>query len=149
METTRADATADNDQVDDWVTQREAAELLGVHMSLVPKLVRRGKLTPRRERPSLERAQVLRLVEARRSAAADREARRAPTGPQPPDEQHMWLPAPAAAAVMGSTAVALNARARRGRVPSTVHDHRRWYRLDLLELLLAAQAARDSRAVRR
>ena len=37
----------------EWVTVREAAEILGVHMSAVPKMVRRGDLTPRTQRPRL------------------------------------------------------------------------------------------------
>lgn len=130
------------------MTQREAAELLGVHASLVAKMVRRGDLIPRRRRPSLPRAAVLELAAARAERAAERaRVREAPAGPRPPDEDHVWLPVPAAAAVLGCSVVAIGARARRGRVPSTLHGGRRWFRLDHLELLLRAQVARERRQV--
>lgn len=128
-----------------WVTQREAARLLGVHASAVPKMVRRGDLTPRPARPSLDRAEVLALRKARDAEQFQREQGRvaSPVRPAPPDQEHEWLQAPAAAAVVGCSVVAINARARRGRVPSTLDGGRRWYRLDLLELWLRARAARN------
>ncbi|GAA5122603.1 hypothetical protein GCM10023339_41220 [Alloalcanivorax gelatiniphagus] len=130
----------------EWVTQVQAAELLGVHRSLIPKMIKRGDLTPRRSRPTLSRNEVLELAEARVRAAEDRERRRAQRGSQgrPPDDRHEWLPAPAAAAVLGCTEIALNGRATRGQVPFTVHGGRRWFRLDLLELILRARAARST-----
>jgi hypothetical protein len=121
--------------------------LLGVHVSLIPKLLRRGELTSRRVRPSLSRVQVVALADARERAAAERERRRAesmPRGPQPPDGEHVWLLTSAAAVVLGCTEVALGARATRGQVPYTLHGGRRWFRLDLLELLLRARAARST-----
>lgn len=134
----------------EWVTQRQAAELLGVHISLVPKMVRRGELSPRAGRPSLSRAEVLEAAAARERRAMERERRRSMSpGPQPPDTEHDWLLAPAAAAVLGCSVVAIGARARRGRVPSTLHDGRRWFRLDHLELLVRAQVARERRQVSR
>lgn len=127
-----------------WVTQREAARLLGVHASAVPKMVRRGDLTPRDDVPSLSRDQVLELAAARAAAAAEREAQRTatPSAPQPPDDEHDWLLTPAAAAVLGCTEIALYGRATRGQVPYVVHDQRRWFRLDLLELIVRARSAR-------
>jgi hypothetical protein len=44
---------------DERVTQREAAQLLGVHISLIPKMVRPGDLAPRDARPSLSRQILL------------------------------------------------------------------------------------------
>ncbi|GAA5136952.1 hypothetical protein GCM10023339_76590 [Alloalcanivorax gelatiniphagus] len=128
----------------EWVTQVEAAELLGVHRSLVPKMISRGDLTPRRRRPTLSLDEVLELAQARAIAAEERALRRAtPTvGGQPPDHHHDWLLAPAAAAVLGCTEIALKGRATRGQVPFTVHGGRRWFRLDLLELMVRARAAR-------
>jgi hypothetical protein len=126
----------------DWVTQRQAAELLGVHISLVPKLVRRGDLTPRRSRPSLSRDQVVQLAAVREAAAVEAKRARTAPGLQPPDDEHDWLLAPAAAAVLGCSLVAVRARANRGRVPSTLSGGRRWFRLDHLELVVRAQAAR-------
>lgn len=136
----------------EWVTQREAAELLGVHVSLVPKIVRRGDLTPRRARPSLSRDQVLQLREQRDQAEHERERRRASrseprSGPLPPDDDHQWLPAPAAAAVLGCSVVALRARGVRGRLPSTLAGGRRWFRLDHIELAVRAHVAQQRRQI--
>lgn len=130
----------------EWVTQREAARLLGVHVSAVPKMVRRGDLVPRLARPSLNREEVLALRAARDASQLQQEQRRlaSPVGPTPPDEENEWLEAPAAAAVLGCSVVAINARARRDRVPSTLHGGRRWYRSDLLELWLRAREARST-----
>jgi hypothetical protein len=132
----------------EWVTQRQAAELLGVHHITVAKMVRRGDLAPRDGQPSLSRNQVVELAAARQAAAAELAARReaTPADPRPPDDEHDWLAAPAAAAVLGCTEIALYGRATRGKVPYVVHDLRRWYRLDLLELVLRASLAqRQSR----
>jgi len=129
----------------EWVTQRQAAELLGVHVSLVPKMVRRDDLTPRDGQPSLSRDQVLEVVAARQVAATEKERRRArlPSGQRPPDAEHEWLLAPPAAAVLGCSVVAVRARANRGRVPSTKVGGRRWFRLDHLELAVRAQVAQE------
>jgi hypothetical protein len=127
-----------------WVTQVEAADLLGVHRSAVPKKVRRGDLTPRHGRPSLSRDEVVKLAAARATAAKERELRRTtePVGPRPPDQEHEWLLCQAAAVVLGCSEIALKGRASRGQVPCTVHDGRRWFRLDLLELVVRAGGAR-------
>lgn len=130
-----------------WVTHRQAAELLGVHVSLIPKMLRRGDLTSRGESPALSRRQVVELAAARAAEADERERRRTTppsSGPRPPDDEHEWLPTPAAAAVLGCTEIALKGRAARGQVPYTVHGGQRWFRLDLLELLLRARAARST-----
>lgn len=134
-----------------WVTQREAARLLGVHVSAVPKMVRRGDLSPRDGRPSLSRVQVLELAAARAAVAAELEARRTTkrSGPRPPDDEQDWLLTPAAAAVLGCTEIALYGRATRAKVPYVVHDHRRWFRLDLLELLVRAEVAEERRRIAR
>ena len=65
-------------------------------------------------------------------------------GPRPPDEEHEWLLAPAAAVVLGCTEIALQGRATRGQVPVTVHRGRRWFRLDQLEMLVRARVARTT-----
>lgn len=127
---------------DGWVTQREAACLLGVHQITVAKMVRRGLLTPRRKRPSLSRREVLALARAREAAAAELEGRRgAPKGPQPPDDEHTWLRIEPAATVLGVSAGTLSNRTSSGRVPCTTHDHRRWFRLDHLEAIVRARVA--------
>lgn len=67
----------------EWVTQREAARVLGVHASAVPKMIRRDDLTPRDHVPSLSRDQVVELAAARGAAAAEREARPTATASPP------------------------------------------------------------------
>jgi hypothetical protein len=136
-------------RVSKWMTQREAAELLQVHPSLVPKMVRRGDLAPRKRRPSLSRKQVTELAAAREASKDLRATKPPPRRPIPPDEEHQWLLGPAAAAVLGCSVVALGARERRGRVPCTRSDGRRWYRLDHLELIVRAKAAQTQRRVSR
>lgn len=135
-----------------WATHRGAAVLLGVHVSLIQKMLRRGDQSSRRVPPALSRAQVLELAAERERAAAERERlrlERRPTGPRPPDDEHEWLPGPAAAVVLGCSEGALGVRANRGRVPFTVCGHRRWYRLDLLELQVRAQVAVETGRVTR
>lgn len=127
----------------DWITHREAAEILGCHVSLIPKMIRRGDLASRRERPSLRRADVEKLRERRVAPKPSKPKRGAP---QPPDSEHDWLLAPEAGALMGVSAEAVRVRARRGRLPSEVHDGRRWFRRDHLELVARARNATNALA---
>lgn len=126
----------------DWLTQREAAELLGVVRNTVYKMVDAGDLTPRvGKRPSISRAEVLELASARRAAAEERERRREAARRRPPDEDHDWLLMADAAEVLGCSLVAMQSRSKRGAVPSVLHAGRRWFRSDLLE-----QLAQDERS---
>jgi hypothetical protein len=124
----------------EWITAREAAEILGVHMSNIPKLARRGELTRRATRPVILRADV----EALRDRRAEAKSGVGATTPQPPDDDHHWLDSDAAATMMGVGRVAVNARARRGRLPSEKHDGRRWFRRDHLELVKRADEVKKS-----
>lgn len=133
-----------------WITAREAAQVLGVHLSAIPKMIRRGDLCRRDRRPILRRADVEAYRDARLAAhQALTETRdlppRNPTSPKPPDGEHDWLLADEAADVMGISPVAINARARRGRLPSVVTSGRRWYRRDHLELVRHALEAKRQR----
>jgi hypothetical protein len=56
------------------ITQRQAAEILGCHVSLVGKLVARGALTSRGGKGSLDRAQVVKLARDRVKATAAAQA---------------------------------------------------------------------------
>jgi len=134
--------------VTEWVTQREAAALLGVHVSLVGKLVARGDLHPRVERPSLSRAEVVALAEERArpkpaetTTPPDPEE---PWTPQPPDDEHEWLTSDEAAELLGLTRNGVNYRAQKGKLPYVRVGWRRWFRLDHLELVLRAEQARST-----
>ena len=60
-----------------WVTQREAAGILGCHVSLIGKLVAKGELPSRGQgvRGSLDHDEVFALTVARREVAVRRSAR--------------------------------------------------------------------------
>jgi excisionase family DNA binding protein len=138
-----------------WITHREAAELLGCHVSLVGKLIARGELTSRGKRKGcLSRAQVESLAVERRQAAerkrAEREAasaRRMRGDRRPPDDEHEWLTVPQMAEILGVSRVAVGQRCRRGRLPFTWSEGRRWIRRDLLELVERARHAQSTRKV--
>lgn len=125
---------------------REAAEILSVHMSAVPKMIRRGDLRPRSQRPRLARADVLVLRDARAAHDAARAAALASQPPQPPASEHEWLTADLAAEMMGVGPEAVRVRARRGKLPSELHDGRRWFRKDHLELVRRADQVKRGKA---
>lgn len=135
-----------SDRAGEWVTIKEAAQLLGVHYSNVPKMVRRGDLTPRKnKRPSLSRKQVLALREVRAERARLRallpEAKKLP--PQPPDDERDWVNAAAVAAHLNVGITAVHQRSRRGRLPFTLGSdgQTRFYRLDQVDMAVRAQHA--------
>ena len=72
-----------------------------------------------------------------------------PRTARPPDDAHDWLSSQEAAAVMGVGPTAVRVRARRGKLPSELHDGRRWFRRDHLELVKKADAAKRRRQVSR
>lgn len=125
-----------------WITAREAAEILGVHKATIPKLRRRGELTtrPDGERPAYDRQQVTELRNRRAQPRPEPPTLQPPPPYEPwraspPDDAQDWLTSDQAAALMGVTRNAVNDRAKRGRLPSEMHDGRRWFRRDHLELV--------------
>ncbi|WP_416957816.1 hypothetical protein ACNKF0_09495 [Nocardioides sp. T5] len=137
-----------SDRAGEWVTIKEAALLLGVHYSAVPKMTRRGLLHPRKDqRPSLSRAEVLKLRDARaeqaRLQALPLPAKAPPPAPEPPDKKHDWVRADVVAAHLGVGVTAVHQRARRGRLPFTLgpDGSTRFYRLELVDMAIRAQAA--------
>ncbi|MFC7723608.1 hypothetical protein ACFQW6_00725 [Nocardioides sp. GCM10028917] len=140
-----------SDRAGEWVTVREAALLLGVHYSAVPKMVRRGDLSPRpNKRPSLSRQAVLELRDVRAERARLRALPPPPKAPPaPPDDEHEWVDAAAVAAHLNVGAAAVHQRARRGRLPFTLgSDGRtRFFRIDLVEMAVRAQEATRTKAI--
>lgn len=83
------------------ITVRNAAQILGVHPSAIPKMIRRGDLSKREERPVLARAEVIALRDARAVQAQARTEQAKPRqGPRPPDREHTWLRAAGAAVLL-------------------------------------------------
>jgi hypothetical protein len=142
-----------SDGAGEWVTIREAARLLEVHYSAVPKMTRRGLLHPRGRRPSLSRAEVISLRDARAAQARLRAmppaAKEAPAAPEPPDDEHEWVRADVVAAHLGVGITAVHQRARRGRLPFTLGSdgETRFYRLELVDMAIRAQAASRARTL--
>lgn len=132
----------------EWIRAKDAAEILGVHLSAIPKMIRRGDLTKREQRPILRRSEVVAYRDARLAAEQSRPRHPEPKAPPaPPDDEHDWLSTEEAAAFMGISRVAVSARARRGRLPSVVASGRRWYRRDHLALVRRAEEAKRRRAL--
>lgn len=107
---TPASVTTVPSMSEEWITAREAAQVLGVHLSAIPKMIRRGDLFKRDRRPILRRADVVAYRDARLAAqqvlADTRDLPpRQPVSPEPPDREHDWLLADEAAEVMGAAGV--------------------------------------------
>lgn len=128
----------------DWITNREAAAILGVHMSAVPKMIRRGDLTPRERRPQLARNEVEELRDRRAQPkppkpTPDPKPRHVP---KPPDQEHDWLNADEAAELLGLGRSGVIYRAQLDKLPNEKHDGRRWFRRDHLELVKRAASVK-------
>lgn len=133
-----------------WITRAEAAEILGITPGGVGFFVRRGDLHPRsksRHRPTLDRAEVERLADARREQEARRQPR-IPRQPRHPQDGHVWLSALQVARRLGRCRVWVDMRALRGDLPYTVGPQgRRSYRADHVELF-ASESGLPTRAAR-
>jgi hypothetical protein len=127
-----------------WITAREAAAILDVHVSAIPKMIRRGDLARRpNRRPILDRDQVLEYREARLAALqAGPRVRPRKVLQHRPTAATTGSILEGAATVMGISRHAIGVRARRGQVPSEVASGRRWFRRDHLLLLQNARAAK-------
>jgi excisionase family DNA binding protein len=138
----------------EWVTHREAAEILGCGVSNVPKLITKGELTPRRQPDGrrvragcLSRQEVEQLADQRREAASAK-----PREPRPyqrvdhrPDTDHLWLSPAAVAEQLGVTAQAIRQRVKRGRLPAVENGGRIWIRADHFHQVEAARTATATR----
>ena len=126
------------------MTFREAARLVDVHRSNVPKMVRRGDLTPRKgRRPSLRLADVLELAEAREEAARLRalpSQPEAPEAPLPPDNEEESVQVDVVAAFLNVQPAAVRQRTRRGRLPHVVGAD--WHQLDQVAIIVAHEISR-------
>lgn len=136
--------------MDDRITFAQAADLLGCHVSNIPKLIERGKLTRHlafgRKRGYLSRTDVEDLAEARRaSALKPRVYVRPGKIDRRPDTKHEWLTPSQAGRLVGITAQGIHKRIHRQRLPAVIHHDRWWIRRDHLEQIEAARLAQTTR----
>ncbi len=132
----------------DLVTYAQAADILGVHVSNVPKLVTRGEIRSRGTRgphASLVRADVEAVLEHRRERRrlkAEQEAAPPPRpASAPPDDEHAWLTLEEAGEVIGISGQAVGKRARKGTIPHVRDGVRVWVRADHAEMAANVRAA--------
>ena len=138
------------------VTYAGAAEILGCHVSNVPKLIAKGQLQSDHHHPggSLDLHQVEQLAATRAEAARQRRLRaqlpprRTPPRDPRPDHEHEWVSAEGAGRVLGISAQAVTKRARKGTIPHTRVNGRVWVRADHLALVANARLARSSEPTR-
>jgi hypothetical protein len=124
-----------------WITQPEAAKILGVHPQTVAKMVARGDSLRAGSPVGSDPWTVTRSWHyATRASAKDRRQRRREAGERRTRE---------AAAFMGVFMPAISKRARRGRLPHVEHEGRRWFRRDHLELVKHADLLKLPRARQR
>lgn len=134
----------------DRLTYAEAAEILGCHVSNVPKLIRKGDLTSNGAHGpgarSLSRPEVERLAERRRQPRLVTKPRRVPPRvDNRPDAAHEWLTASQVARLLGLTRPAVAKRIQRERLPAVHTGGRWWVRRDLLEQVEAARLVAKTR----
>lgn len=140
----------------DRVTYAQAAQVLGCHVSNVPRLVARGELVShgRRGTPgSLLRSDVEQLATRRREArqGATGAAEQRPTPPTyEPDPavhgQYEWLSVAQAAVLVGLSEMAIRKRVKRGTMPHVRVDDgtrhgRVWIRADHARIAANVRAA--------
>ena len=122
--------------VTETITYAEAAEVLDCVASNVSKLIAEGYLEvhrpPGRIRGQLLRADVERLAELRREAAAQPKSPRRRFEPvdHRPDTDPLWLTPTQAAEQIGVTAQAIRARVKRGRLPAVENGGKVWIGAD-------------------
>jgi excisionase family DNA binding protein len=133
----------------DVVTYQDAANILGCHVSNVPKLIRKGELTSTGKRGgSFNRDQVEALA-ARREAEGQERAKRPARKYQRldyrPDQNHDWLSPRQVAELLGFTSQGVRHRIHRGKLPAVESGGRFWVRYDHLELVERARLAQRVR----
>ena len=133
------------------LTYRDAAILLGCHVSNVPKLIRKGQLTSNGAHGpgarSLSRAEVEALAECRATnrLRTPRRGLGRTNGDRRPDAEHDWLSVPQVAELLGVSRPAVASRIKRERLPATQSGGRHWVRADHLELVERARLASRTR----
>ncbi|SDS20770.1 DNA binding domain-containing protein, excisionase family [Nocardioides scoriae] len=132
------------------MTYAQAAAILGVHVSNVPKLVTRGEIRSRGTRgphASLLRADVEAVLERRRERRRAKAGQEAAPPPRPvtapPDDDHEWLTLEEAGEVIGISGQAVGKRAKRGKIPHVRQGVRVWVRADHAQIAANSRTARQ------
>lgn len=131
----------------DWVSQAEAAALVGCSHARVPELVAEGLLVQRpspRGQASIGRASTVRaaLAWADRQAAhevARQERAAARPSNAAPDDGQVWVTTATAALVMGMSRNGVGERIRAGTLPAVLRGNRYWMRRTDVETAAAAR----------
>lgn len=132
-------ARAADEQV--WVSQADAAEIVGCSHGRVPELIEEGLLVQRtgpRWRASISRESAVSAADVwsqrLHAAQAEREERlrTRPTNAAPDDGQ-VWVTTSTAALALGLTRNAVGERIRAGTLPATLRGNRYWLRRDDVE----------------
>lgn len=130
------------------LTYAEAAEILGVHVSAVPKIVRRGELHAERRRDgALLRSEVEELAAQRRARREELESRagkRRQVDPRP-DADHEWFRPREVAELVGISEQGVRKRLARGTMPAVRKGSRWWVRADQLANVERARLASKTR----
>lgn len=112
----------------EWVSQQQAADLVGAPVKTVEFAARSGKFVKRQETPSLQHESVVAWARAReeRSARAAENRRRRRTTPVGPPEPEGWLELGEAARVLGVSRYTVLRYATAGRLEKR-RSGRHWY----------------------
>lgn len=131
-----------------WVSQADAAEIVGCSHGRIPELVEEGLLVQRpgpRGRASISRESAVDAAEVwsqrLREAKNDLDERRRtrPTNAAPDDGQ-VWVTTSVTALMLGMTRNGVGERIRTGTLPATLRGNRYWLRRQDVEVAAAAQA---------
>lgn len=128
-----------------WISYNDAARLLGTTTAPIRRLQQQGRLPQRqapRRAPSIDRDALLtaweQLQQEDTEAAA---ARQRAKHVEPPDQENHWVSAGVVAIMLSISPRRVNQLAAAEKLPSAQRapGHRRWFRLDHIELIAAAR----------
>lgn len=132
-----------------WVSQSDAADIVGCSHGRIPELIEEGLLVQRpgpRWRASISRESAMSAAEVwsqRLRAAKDERDERRRTRPTnaAPDDGHAWVTTSTAALMLGLTRNGVGERIRAGTLPATRRGNRYWMLRQDVEVAAAAQGA--------
>lgn len=137
-----------------WITLVTAAELIGCSVSHVKEAIKRGEIASRPSqgpRPCVERPSVLTYRDdtyptiLRKRSRKDDQADKSP-GPQPPDNENVWIRPATAALIVGISRGRISQLLRKEAIPHARIGRHFWIRRDHLEVWAAARRAARHKA---